>query len=776
MKILPFLAALALVLAAPLLRAQDAPSFTSARTELRREIDSDRFAARIAAIRNMVKTRDVRGVAELRTAMHKVRKEIEKGEKKAEPLLKERGKIDEEIQKRFGTKSSISAGSVQSLIDKKNELTVKIQERDEELRKERRTLDAILVGIGDLIVSLEPAEAGEATNELIDLAKKVRDEDDRLVAIATLGYVRTGEAVLGLVALALNDRDPVTRIGALDALAEQGDSRGADAAVAALDDEFWQVRAAAIRSLSRFGNIGAIDRLVTLVDKEEGRLRDDVLDALRSMTGVDYRENGTLWEKWWTDKRAPLSEALEGLASDVPAVRAQAREVVRDEGFLLGVRRLLDARGVSSNAVRREEARRRVDPEVANTPAPGGVEGVANEDQELESFLDAVGGAIAGRPEEIRDEAVERLLLAPRARTTDDAKRALLTRLVGRSGSPKAARFLAEVLARGSSDTPAAREIRLAAVEGLGYCARAEDLPLLARLFGQDSPDKDVLTAAARSLGRIGTKAAARQLLNALGEIASRRDDAVYAGARKVIGDELRRLTGTSTGDDYKEWLAWWKENGETLETERDKAVAKAGQKEASPEEDGRYGFYGIKTNSKRLCFVLDVSGSMNEPAEYGGSGQTKIEVAKEELGKAISAMPEDAEFNIIIYATDFTLWQKKLVPADAKNKAAAKAWVAKIAANGSTNIYDALAKAFEFAGRGTFDKAYKTALDTIFFLSDGQPTAGRILSTPEIFREIVELNKLRRVVIHTIGVGRDHDANFMRLLAEETGGQYVAR
>ena len=45
-----------------------------------------------------------------------------------------------------------------------------------------------------------------------------------------------------------------------------------------------------------------------------------------------------------------------------------------------------------------------------------------------------------------------------------------------------------------------------------------------------------------------------------------------------------------------------------------------------------------------------------------------------------------------------------------------------------------------------------------------------------EILRRVREWNRLSRIVLHVVGVGKDHDAVFMRRLAEENGGQYTRR
>jgi Mg-chelatase subunit ChlD len=103
--------------------------------------------------------------------------------------------------------------------------------------------------------------------------------------------------------------------------------------------------------------------------------------------------------------------------------------------------------------------------------------------------------------------------------------------------------------------------------------------------------------------------------------------------------------------------------------------------------------------------------------------------------------------------------WRKGLVPIKANLKEAHAA-VQKLAPRGQTNIFDALEFAF----------AHKDA-DTIYLLSDGDPTNGRVIDPDDILREVRKINRLRQIVIHTISFG---SSRFMRGLATENGGQYV--
>ena len=61
--------------------------------------------------------------------------------------------------------------------------------------------------------------------------------------------------------------------------------------------------------------------------------------------------------------------------------------------------------------------------------------------------------------------------------------------------------------------------------------------------------------------------------------------------------------------------------------------------------------------------------------------------------------------------------------------------------------------------------------VDTIYLLTDGLPTRGRLTAPEAILKEIKLLNRTRGVTIHTIAFGAE--SNLLRQLAEQNGGQY---
>ena len=72
------------------------------------------------------------------------------------------------------------------------------------------------------------------------------------------------------------------------------------------------------------------------------------------------------------------------------------------------------------------------------------------------------------------------------------------------------------------------------------------------------------------------------------------------------------------------------------------------------------------------------------------------------------------------------------------------------------------------------FDKnAIKSPLDTVYFLSDGRPSVGKLIEPLEILKEVRKHNEVYRMVIHAIAIG-DFQKDFLDQLAQQNGGVYV--
>jgi hypothetical protein len=260
---------------------------------------------------------------------------------------------------------------------------------------------------------------------------------------------------------------------------------------------------------------------------------------------------------------------------------------------------------------------------------------------------------------------------------------------------------------------------------------------------------------------------------------------------REDILEALQDITGVEKADNPAVWRNWWNENKDKPLALRSPARKRRGAHRRAQGGGGwrnrqagarSTSFYGIQTKSKHIIYVLDHSGSMKSLASSGQStgndgtgGLTKIDVAKNELWKSIEQLAPDATFNILFFETDFTVFKKKMVKANAANKRAAKAYIDDIVANGYTNIHDTLERAFQFGGQGAVDKAYKVNFDTIFFLTDGSPTAGKTTDTAEILAAVGRWNMSKRIKVHCVGIGA-HNSRFLMRLSSQTGGDYTSR
>jgi HEAT repeat protein len=434
-------------------------------------------------------------------------------------------------------------------------------------------------------------------------------------------------------------------------------------------------------------------------------------------------------------------------------------------------------------------------------------------DDSVRALEEAVAGRLSGRVRSVAAMALGNIghptsvpVLAEASTDRDwEVRRAVAEALGSFRSSPDASRPLRALL--GDDE----EVIRTMAADSLGKVGDPEAVPDLVGAL--DDPYWQVQAAAAASLAEIRDERAIEPLIELM-----RRSGRLQADAR----DALEKITPMKFGIDPDRWQEWWNRNREGFKPpEQEKAPRPASGGAAGPnlpgEAGGKYArnftrYYGIPTPSEKILFLLDVSRSMDEaieiwkPERLGDrtfGSDVKMEIAKEELARTISELGSNVYFNIIVYHTDVDEWKSGLQPATDSSKNSARAFIERQKARGAapgatksrgrpgsrggrstsklpdeegrTNIFGALARAFAISGVGTYDRHYNSAVDTIFLLSDGEPTAGILTKSHEIRAEIARLNKLNRVVIHTINFGKSPaGAGLLRDLANENGGTYV--
>ncbi len=286
----------------------------------------------------------------------------------------------------------------------------------------------------------------------------------------------------------------------------------------------------------------------------------------------------------------------------------------------------------------------------------------------------------------------------------------------------------------------------------------------------------------------------------------------------RLAGDAytaLKSMTLRDFQDDPAPWEAWWDRNENRWDLPDYEAVEAARKKErlvGTQYTQGQTEFLGVDTKSEAILFVIDVSDSMDTPfgdperlrqmgREY--KSLQRLAIVKEELTSTVAELPESTMFNIVSFATGVDPWKKDLVRANVLNKNNAASWIQKLkplggaaagfrartglsdikANDGQTNTYLALMTALgEDVGddRKKGPETYKTEgrsktpVDTIFFLTDGEPTVGKTTDINKIRAEVRRANQYMGVQIHVIFVGA-FGGDDLKLLAEENGGMFVS-
>lgn len=323
-----------------------------------------------------------------------------------------------------------------------------------------------------------------------------------------------------------------------------------------------------------------------------------------------------------------------------------------------------------------------------------------------------------------------------------------------------------------------------------------------------DDAEWQVQTAAITAVGVTRPQAAVQPLI----------DQMRKAGRLQIeCAEALFKITGWEFGTEPELWQKQWdavlKIDGWRIPTDEELAKKAASRKkydELYGRKDGpRNQFVGIPTTSTYVLFIIDISGSMDdyvvEKEKFKDQGYPdfkKFSIVKTELLRTIEGLTADTNFDIVAFASDLYVFKKRLVPANNIMRESAKSWINRLKplggtedqdmaqagmgasanlAAGKTNTLKALLYPFgidpehppkaAFTGAGKV--SVKNPLDTVYFLSDGRPSIGKLVDTGEILEEVTRYNEAFKLVIHTIAIG-EFQKEFLKDLAEKNGGMYV--
>ncbi|HVR76536.1 MAG TPA: HEAT repeat domain-containing protein [Planctomycetota bacterium] len=308
--------------------------------------------------------------------------------------------------------------------------------------------------------------------------------------------------------------------------------------------------------------------------------------------------------------------------------------------------------------------------------------------------------------------------------------------------------------------------------------AKAEEA--LAR--GLEDTHPDVRSAALRAASKLRAKSLVGPLV---ARLAKEKDERLKVAAL----ENLVRLTNQNMGLVHEDWNKWWEVNSDGFE------LPKPDEKSVTSVKVHDLAYFGIEVASNRLSFLIDISSSMTQTVPVraraegedtkedapgttttkkggeggrrrgeGGRGREgqapKIEILKRELVRLIKKLPAATQINILTFDGAFAAWQKELQPLAGQGRTRAVRFVEGLATGSGTNVFDTLEE-------GLKDRR----ADTIYLLTDGVPSAGRLTEPGAILREIQKQNRLRGVTIHCIAFGEE--SQLLKDLAAQNGGKY---
>jgi hypothetical protein len=119
--------------------------------------------------------------------------------------------------------------------------------------------------------------------------------------------------------------------------------------------------------------------------------------------------------------------------------------------------------------------------------------------------------------------------------------------------------------------------------------------------------------------------------------------------------------------------------------------------------------FFGIQARGSRFAYIVDISGSM------GSNG--RLELARRELKRSLAALPDFAQFKVVLYSHLVTIppFQRGWLRASRDRVRATGTWLDTISPSGGTEPFSAFQYLWSDDERP----------DVVFFLTDGEIPSG---------------------------------------------------
>ncbi len=97
----------------------------------------------------------------------------------------------------------------------------------------------------------------------------------------------------------LQDPEAPVRLMAVKALGLLADERAVEPLIAMVADRDAEIRSATAVALGKLGDYRAVESLIELLADADEQVTEDAWQALKAITGKDFRKTKLTWKSWW---------------------------------------------------------------------------------------------------------------------------------------------------------------------------------------------------------------------------------------------------------------------------------------------------------------------------------------------------------------------------------------------------------------------------------------------------------------------------------------------
>jgi len=183
--------------------------------------------------------------------------------------------------------------------------------------------------------------------------------------------------------------------------------------------------------------------------------------------------------------------------------------------------------------------------------------------------------------------------------------------------------------------------------------------------------------------------------------------------------------------------------------------------------------FFGLRAQAKTIVFVFDVSGSMI----MGNKSAASYAKLEDEIIKVITSLTPGTKFGLVGFAKEADAYRQEPVDARQDEKTNAVRWLKSMNPTHAIKTGSSFKDYKNGRHQGTradlgLERAFKMKPDTIFFISDGEPSG----TTPdEVYKQVEEAqrNLTKPATVNAVAFLAEGGQKFMKSLAEKNQGVF---